>query len=67
MSHHFDARATRDGRVWKVEVPDIGLHRYAYAPSLDEVEVTAREMVTDACGFDPDLIVIDELTVVLHS
>lgn len=63
--YHYGAYVERRGRVWEVTVPDVS-YNSAYAPTLDQCEAVARDLVAEYRGLDPADIVIDTLTVELH-
>lgn len=54
----YEAKARRDGNLWFVEIPELGL--FTQARTVDEIEVMARDVIAislevPADSFDLDI------------
>lgn len=53
----YTVRATRDGRFWLIEVPELG--HYTQARNVGEIETMARDLIAVVVEIDPASVVLD--------
>ncbi|MFK3835794.1 hypothetical protein [Microbacterium sp. NPDC087868] len=56
----YEAKARRDGNLWFVEIPEVGL--FTQARTVDEIEVMARDVIAISLEVPADSFDLDVTT-----